>query len=570
MPEMQLRACLAVVASNVPGGTASPEQAGKLSQLFYWPEAPDAKCRGSHPAPFLRTIRTYERRVHFPHFWRAFVKTARVVASSGVASPTGNASNIAESSGDKLVSELEAFRDDILRSLEPSDVSNALASRSPRIAASHLAQMLRDSAAKPGCMAPAFWHSLADLADVRGSAQMSLEELSAAMASWLQQALEWHRSSSSTALLRRRPHAGQQQAVASRGLGLGDVVRASAARPTPEASGAELEPDGRFNSSDWPWQKATSPRQQRKGAGLQEQDSSQASPSSPSGASRASSAPRGEGRSQHPSKEWERCLLEGMVVKEAMPASPREEPSFPGSGGGNGLPVHVNIYDVTHTTAVKWMNAVFANWMAPVKLGGAFHAAVEVQGLEWSFGRTFRETLPGISCGLPRSDPQHNFRQTICLGRTKLSMEDVAALIRDLVEDYPGQEYDLLRRNCCHFADDFCQRLGVGPIPGWVHRLARLGAGADGVMQAMLGSSACGGFIPTAGDLCYLSSLGSVSGKRVMTAEEEWAMAIADANAFDLQGEPIPLAHAEPVPATLDGLSGDGSSGQEGALVGPL
>merc|ERR1719161_467480 len=129
------------------------------------------------------------------------------------------------------------------------------------------------------------------------------------------------------------------------------------------------------------------------------------------------------------------------------------------------------------------MNAVFANWMAPVKLGGAFHAAVEVQGLEWSFGRTFRDTLPGISCGLPRSDPQHNFRQTIFLGRTKLSMELVAALIRDLVEDYPGQDYDLLRRNCCHFADDFCKRLGVGAIPGWIHRFARIGARLETLWQ---------------------------------------------------------------------------------------
>ena len=39
-----------------------------------------------------------------------------------------------------------------------------------------------------------------------------------------------------------------------------------------------------------------------------------------------------------------------------------------------------------------------------------------------------------------------------------------------------GREYNLLRRNCCHFSDALCVRMGVGPIPTWVHRLADAGA----------------------------------------------------------------------------------------------
>jgi len=184
----------------------------------------------------------------------------------------------------------------------------------------------------------------------------------------------------------------------------------------------------------------------------------------------------------------------GAAAKEALLAE--DSPAKIGPSGaladqGPGLPVHLNIYDVSHQGAVQWLNSVFAHWLAPVKLG-AFHAGVEVHGFEWSFGATRRETLPGISCVLPRSDKQHHFRQTVYLGCTQLSMESVVATISDLVEDYPGSAYDLLRRNCCHFAEDFCRRLGVGPIPSWVHRLARLGAGADGAMQALLGTSAAG------------------------------------------------------------------------------
>merc|ERR1712226_984265 len=56
-------------------------------------------------------------------------------------------------------------------------------------------------------------------------------------------------------------------------------------------------------------------------------------------------------------------------------------------------------------------------------------------------------------------------------------------IISCMVEEYPGDDYDLLRRNCCHFADDFCQRLGVGSIPGWIYRLARVGAGVATMLE---------------------------------------------------------------------------------------
>merc|ERR1712084_144702 len=112
---------------------------------------------------------------------------------------------------------------------------------------------------------------------------------------------------------------------------------------------------------------------------------------------------------------------------------------------------------------------------------------VEVQSLEWSYGCSMCETLPGISCAEPKSHPQHHYRQSVNLRPTKLSPEDIGDIISALIEEYPGDDYDLLRRNCCHFADDFCQRLGVGRIPGWIHRLARLGARLDGALQVAQG-----------------------------------------------------------------------------------
>jgi len=147
------------------------------------------------------------------------------------------------------------------------------------------------------------------------------------------------------------------------------------------------------------------------------------------------------------------------------------------------LPVFLHIYDVSQEEGVRRLNKVLAHRWSPLKFGGVFHAGVEVNGLEWSFGYSGHETVPGISCVEPRTNPQHSFRQTVQLRSIPLTGEEVADIITQLIEDYPGDDYDILRRNCCHFADDFSRRIGAGRIPRWVHRLARLGAGIDGMMQ---------------------------------------------------------------------------------------
>lgn len=151
---------------------------------------------------------------------------------------------------------------------------------------------------------------------------------------------------------------------------------------------------------------------------------------------------------------------------------------------GESLPVRLHIYDVSQGEGVQKLNKILAHKYSPFKLGGVFHAAVEVNGLEWSFGFVPSETKTGVYSSKPKEDAQHHYRQTVVLGYARIAEEDVNSIICDLVEEYSGRNYDLLRRNCCHFADDFAERLGGLRIPGWVHRLARLGAAVDNVLQA--------------------------------------------------------------------------------------
>lgn len=147
-----------------------------------------------------------------------------------------------------------------------------------------------------------------------------------------------------------------------------------------------------------------------------------------------------------------------------------KEPS--NSASEPGLPVYVHVYDITHEDRIERLNSVLAPRLCPWKLGGLFHVGVEVNGKEWSFGYC---SLPGTGvCGLPpRTHPSHHFRETICLARTQHSEETIVGILKAMSSEYQGSEYTLLQRNCLHFADDLCQRLGVGGVPAWVQRLAR-------------------------------------------------------------------------------------------------
>ncbi|CAE8680176.1 unnamed protein product [Polarella glacialis] len=148
-----------------------------------------------------------------------------------------------------------------------------------------------------------------------------------------------------------------------------------------------------------------------------------------------------------------------------------------------GLRVRLHIYDVSLEPNVQLFNRILAHESSPLKFGGVFHAGVEVNGLEWAFGQSEDENVSGISCCAPKKHLKHHYRETVKLPRTNLSPEEVARLMSELLEQYPGDEYDLLHRNCCHFADDFSQRLGVGNIPSWVYRLARIGASLDRLLE---------------------------------------------------------------------------------------
>ncbi|CAE7264497.1 desi2 [Symbiodinium sp. CCMP2592] len=124
-------------------------------------------------------------------------------------------------------------------------------------------------------------------------------------------------------------------------------------------------------------------------------------------------------------------------------------------------PVIVHIYDVTGTAPLKVVNEVLRPFGT-----GAFHAAVEVHGREWSYGQTVRGH--GIFENQPGECQEHSYREAIHMGYTDFSPFEVQSLISEMAKRWPGREYNVLNKNCCHFSDELCQLLGVGQLPSWV------------------------------------------------------------------------------------------------------
>jgi len=73
------------------------------------------------------------------------------------------------------------------------------------------------------------------------------------------------------------------------------------------------------------------------------------------------------------------------------------------------------------------------------------------------------------------------------MGVSPLSSEEIVKLLERMAEEWPGRDYDLLSRNCCHFSDALCRGLGVGTIPEWLLRMASAAASVrTGVDHAAL------------------------------------------------------------------------------------
>ncbi|KAJ6926325.1 hypothetical protein NC651_010679 [Populus alba x Populus x berolinensis] len=138
--------------------------------------------------------------------------------------------------------------------------------------------------------------------------------------------------------------------------------------------------------------------------------------------------------------------------------------------------VILHVYDVTNSGSEKTNNTILninKIFKDAIGLGGIFHSAVQIHGDdEWSFG--FCEQGTGVFSCPSSKNPMYTYREKIVLGKTSCSIFKVNQILRELSREWPGDAYDLLAKNCNHFCDEFCERLGVPKLPDYPKEFLKL------------------------------------------------------------------------------------------------
>lgn len=236
--------------------------------------------------------------------------------------------------------------------------------------------------------------------------------------------------------------------------------------------------------------------------------------------------------------------------------SPRFSPfsllSRRSSPGDYSESVRLNIYDLGKTTPVQWANGVL------LQMGtGVFHAGVEVYGKEYSFGHRSDRSSGVVWCP-PRQADGHKFREAIELGTVHMSNTQVLWNVGELAEEWPGREYDLLRRNCCHFCDAFCKRLGVNTVPDYVFSMAEAGARIRDQLETAVTS------VGTAAHSARNRLERGLSWDPIEVAGRDfWVGAVEAARRF------MAPQLIEPVAKPKDGAPGETESARDAAFVTP-
>ncbi|XP_010278878.1 PREDICTED: deSI-like protein At4g17486 isoform X2 [Nelumbo nucifera] len=157
-------------------------------------------------------------------------------------------------------------------------------------------------------------------------------------------------------------------------------------------------------------------------------------------------------------EELQRKKLMGAITNSSNSASSEE------TDRNRGSQVLLNIYDLTPlNNYIYWFGL------------GIFHSGIEIHGMEYGFGAHDFPTS-GVFEVEPRNCPGFIYRSSISLGYIDMPPSELRTFMEDVASEYHGDTYHLISKNCNHFTDDISWRLTGRGIPGWVNRLARLGA----------------------------------------------------------------------------------------------
>jgi len=137
--------------------------------------------------------------------------------------------------------------------------------------------------------------------------------------------------------------------------------------------------------------------------------------------------------------------------------------------------VMVNVYDLSEVN----------EYARPLGIG-IFHSGLVVHGREFSFGG-HDYASSGIFETAPKAAPAPAiFREELYVGTTEMNPGEVSNLVGEMDDDFHGNTYHLLERNCNHFVEALCFELTGKMPPGFINRLARTAVVANSCAPCIL------------------------------------------------------------------------------------
>eukprot|EP01062_Namystynia_karyoxenos_P067627 TRINITY_DN6162_c0_g1_i1.p1 TRINITY_DN6162_c0_g1~~TRINITY_DN6162_c0_g1_i1.p1 ORF type:complete len:276 (+),score=47.73 TRINITY_DN6162_c0_g1_i1:102-929(+) len=122
--------------------------------------------------------------------------------------------------------------------------------------------------------------------------------------------------------------------------------------------------------------------------------------------------------------------------------------------------VVLNVYD--ESPCVNWL-------LCRVGLGGIYHSGVEIGNVEYAYGGG-----PGDQTGVWRQFPRQppvgyaRLKASVPMGFTVIPQQRFDQMLARLERVYTRSSYDVVSRNCHHFASALCMRLVGRSVPDWV------------------------------------------------------------------------------------------------------
>lgn len=147
------------------------------------------------------------------------------------------------------------------------------------------------------------------------------------------------------------------------------------------------------------------------------------------------------------------------LLSEHLPHLPPTLHSTSCSLFHQGTKVVLNVYDLSPANDALWTIGF-----------GLHHSGIEIMGTEYSFA-----SGGGIFESTPKEAPGAKFRVAIELGSFDGGQAQLRQALSDLRNDFGPDDYNLIKRNCNHFANALSWKLLNRQIPSYVNRLADIG-----------------------------------------------------------------------------------------------